>query len=84
MSLDRSVKDPSLDELSEAVKRLEYELESVSAKYPGRMTVLSGYVSVKKKGQIRKSQLLMEVSKVLSAVRGERSAHHAKDRSERK
>lgn len=84
MSLDRSVKDPTLGELSEAVSRLNYEPESVSAKHPGRMMIGSGYVSVQKKPEMKKSQLILEVSKTLSTVRGERTAHHSKDRTDHK
>ena len=84
VSLDRAVKDPTLDELSEAVKRLSFEPESISAKHPARMTSGSGYVSIEKKEGIMKSQIISDVSKTLSGVRGERSTRQTKDKAERK
>ena len=72
--LSRSVKDPTLDELKEAVQRLGYNPEPVTAKYPGRMMIPSGYVSIEKRSSEKKPKVISEVSKVLSAVRGERTA----------
>lgn len=72
--LNKSVKDPTLDELTEATKRLGYDPESVVAKYPGRMMIPSGYVSIEKRINEKKPKVLSEVAKVLSAVRGEHSA----------
>jgi len=72
--LNRSVKDPSLDELTEATKRLGYKPESVVAKYPGRMMIPSGYASIEKRANEKKPKVLSEVAKVLSTVRGERSS----------
>jgi signal recognition particle subunit SRP19 len=71
--LSRSVKDPTLDELSEAVKRLGYNPESVVAKFPARMMIPSGYVSIEKKSGEKKPKILSEVAKVLGTVRGERT-----------
>jgi len=72
--LNRSVKDPSLDELTEAVKRLGYKPESVVAKFPARMMIPSGYVSIEKRTNEKKPAVLSGVAKVLSTVRGERTA----------
>lgn len=72
--LDRSVKDPKLDELVEAARRLGYEPEPESVKHPKRMWAPSGYVSIEKKAQVKKGRVVSEVAKVLSNVRGEKAA----------
>jgi len=72
--LDRSVKDPRLDELAEAVRRLGYDPETSQAKFPPRMMLQSGYVSIEKRPNLKKGEVMDEVSKSLSAVRGERAA----------
>lgn len=72
--LSRSVKDPTLDELEEAAQRLGYKPEPIIAKYPGRMTIPSGYISIEKRSGEKKPKVILEVSKVLSVVRGERTA----------
>jgi len=72
--LNRSVKDPTLEELTEATKRLGYKPESVVAKFPARMMIPSGYVSIEKRSNEKKPKILSEVAKVLSTVRGERTA----------
>jgi signal recognition particle subunit SEC65 len=72
--LNKSVKDPTLDELTEAVKRLGYKPESVVAKFPARMMIPSGYVSIEKRTNEKKPKVLSEVAKILSTVRGERTA----------
>jgi len=72
--LSRSVKDPKLDELVDASKRLGFSPDVQEARHPLRMMVKSGYVSVEKKGNLKKMQLIDQVSKTLSAVRGERTA----------
>jgi len=68
------VKDPKLDELVDASKRLGFTPEAQEARHPLRMMIKSGYVSVEKKGNLRKAQLIEKLSKTLSDVRGERSA----------
>jgi len=73
VALNKSVKDPTLDELTEAVNRLGYKPESVLARYPTRMMIPSGYVSIEKRGNEKKPRVLSEVAKVLSTVRGERT-----------
>jgi signal recognition particle subunit SRP19 len=77
--LNRSVKDPSLEELSEAAKRLGYSPEPVVAKFPMRMSIPSGYLSIEKKVNVTKSQVISEFAKTLSSVRGERAALAEKD-----
>ena len=70
---DKSVKDPILGELVEAVKRAGYSPEEQVAKHPKRMRVQSGYVSIEKRKETNKEAVLREVAKSLSIVRGERS-----------
>ncbi|MHB8566566.1 MAG: signal recognition particle subunit SRP19/SEC65 family protein [Nitrososphaerales archaeon] len=72
--LDRSVKDPKLEELSEAAKRLGYSPEASQAKFPVRMMVFSGYVSIEKRKDLKKEHLIDEIAKTLSTVRGEKTA----------
>jgi signal recognition particle subunit SRP19 len=72
--LDRSVKDPKLDELIEATTALGYSPESSVVKHPKRVSIQSGYVSVEKRSGIKKGALLMEVAKSLSNVRGKRAS----------
>lgn len=76
--LDKSVKDPSLDELAEATRRLGYEPEPQAAKVPSRSYIPSGYVSIEKKTGLKKAQVIAETAKTLSFVRGERTAADAK------
>ena len=79
--LDRSVKEPALDELAEAARRLGYKPDQVTAKVPSRSFLQSGYVSIEKKSGIKKSQVIAEVAKTLSVVRGERTAATAKEQA---
>ena len=74
VALDHSVKDPKLEELAEAAKRLGYSPEPEQARFPTRMSIPSGYVSIEKKKEVRKEKVIEDVSKVLSSVRGEKSA----------
>lgn len=76
---DKSVKDPTLDELTEAAQRLNYEPEPVIAKHPLRMMINSGYISIEKKNTAKKSVVISEVARVLSIVKGERAAAAAKE-----
>ena len=71
--LNKSVKDPTLEELAEAARRLGYSPESSVAKHPARMMIPSGYISVEKKSGEKKPRIIGEVAKVLSMVRGEKS-----------
>jgi signal recognition particle subunit SRP19 len=79
--LNKSVKDPSLEELNEAARRLGYKPEPTPAKLPSRPSQQSGYVSVGKKTGMKKSQVITEVAKTLSAVRGEKTAAAAKEQA---
>lgn len=72
--LSRSVKDPTLDELAEATRRLGYNPEPVNAKFPSRMMIPSGYVSIEKRKEEKKPKVLAEIAKTLATVRGERTA----------
>jgi signal recognition particle subunit SRP19 len=74
ISLDRSVKDPKLSELVEAIKILGYNPQSAVASHPKRMSVQSGIVSIEKREGVKKSAILLEVAKSLSDVRGKRAA----------
>jgi len=76
--LNKSVKDPTLEELSETARRLGYKPVPVVAKYPARMMIPSGFISVEKKAGEKKSRIISEFSKVISVVRGERTAATAK------
>jgi signal recognition particle subunit SRP19 len=71
--LDRSVKDPKLDELVEATTLLGYSPESEALRHPKRISVQSGCVSIEKRSGVKKGALLIEVAKSLSNVRGKRA-----------
>lgn len=71
------MKDPKLDELVEATRRLGYKPEGELSKHPKRMWTQSGYVSVEKKPQLKKGRVISDVAKLLSNVRGEKSAAEA-------
>jgi signal recognition particle subunit SEC65 len=68
------VKDPSVQELEEAARRLGYKPEPCPAKRPNRMAIQSGYVSIEKRANLKKSQVIADMSKTLSNVRGEKAA----------
>jgi signal recognition particle subunit SRP19 len=72
--LDRSVKDPKLDELVEAARRLNYSPEQEVVKHPKRATLQTGYISIEKKNPKKKGTVLLEIAKSLSTVRGEKAA----------
>lgn len=79
--LNKSVKDPTLEELSEAARRLGYKPESVKASVPSRPSQPSGYVSIEKKTGSKKTHAIAEIAKTLSSVRGERTAAIAKEQA---
>lgn len=81
---DRSVKDPTLQELAEAARRTGYSPELVASKHPQRMIVGSGYINVDKKSGLKKSTVIVEVAKHLSNVRGERAIAASKDQAKPK
>jgi signal recognition particle subunit SRP19 len=72
--LDRAVKDPKLEELAEAARRLNYSPEQETVKHPKRATVQTGYISIEKRSQKKKGTVLLELAKSLSNVRGEKAA----------
>jgi len=74
------VKDPTLDELTETARRLGYKPVPVPAKFPSRMMIPSGFVSVEKRAGEKKSKVISEFSKTISTVRGEKTAAAAKKR----
>lgn len=71
--LNKSVKDPTLQELREASTRTGYNAEAFVAKMPSRPFLASGYVSVEKKQGVKKAQTISEIAKALSSIRGERT-----------
>ncbi|MFI5421525.1 MAG: signal recognition particle subunit SRP19/SEC65 family protein [Nitrososphaerales archaeon] len=71
--VSKSVKDPTLDELAESARRLGYKPVPVVAKFPSRMMIPSGFVSVEKKTGEKKSKVISDFSKMMSIVRGERT-----------
>ena len=79
--LDRSVKDPTLEELGEAARRLGFKPEPMPARVPSRPVQQSGYVSIEKKAGMKKTQVISEVAKTLSMVRGEKTAAAAKEQT---
>ena len=81
VSLDRSVKDPTVEELAEAVRRFGSSPEAISAKHPKRMITSTGYVNIAKQHDIKKGLVISEIAKHLSNVRGERTAAAAKEQT---
>ncbi len=79
--LDGAVKDPSLRELAEALRRVGLNPESIEARHPKRMISASGYVSVQKRPNQKKELLIDEVSKTLSAVRGDKASVSASSKN---
>ncbi len=66
--LSSATRSPTIDELTEACRRLNIQPAPRSARYPSSTTRQSGYVSVKKSKP--KHALLLKVARELSAVRG--------------
>ncbi|MDA4130434.1 MAG: hypothetical protein OK457_06655, partial [Thaumarchaeota archaeon] len=64
----------TLDELTETARRLGYKPVAEVAKYPSRMMLPSGFVSIEKRTGEKKSKVISEFSKVIAAVRGEKTA----------
>lgn len=67
--LNMAVRNPSLQELEEAVKRTGYKPQTVEAYHPKRNQTKSGYVSIEKKRV--KIQLIKDLASRLSMIRGE-------------
>ena len=78
--LNKSVKDPTLEELTETARRLGYKPVPATAKFPSRMMIPSGFVSVEKRPGEKKSKVISEFSKMIATVRGEKTAAAAKKR----
>ncbi len=66
--LNRSVKNPTIDELLQAVKQLGYQAEHEKAKHPKRVSQSTYYVSVEK--TVTKSKMIGEIARKLALVRG--------------
>ncbi len=76
MPLHSCVRSPTVEELTEACRRLKLEPEPKQSRYPKNFQQSSGYVSVKKIPT--KMKLLVKVAKELSVVRGERAQNARK------
>ena len=72
--LDHSVKDPKLEELVAAAKKLGLSPEPFPAKFPRRMMLSSGYINIEKKKDVKKEKIIEQIAMSLSSVRGERTA----------
>lgn len=68
--LNSAIRHPSLEELAEAVRRLGYDAEPVTASYPKHSPVKSGYVSFPRTRS--KAKVIKEIAEMLARVRGER------------
>lgn len=66
--LSSATRSPTLEELTDACRRLNLQPVPQSARYPGSPAKQSGYVSVMKSKP--KHALLLKVAKELSVVRG--------------
>jgi signal recognition particle subunit SRP19 len=67
--LNVAVRNPTLEELKEAVRRNGYRAETQDAAHPKRMRSPSGYVSIERKKP--KAQTIREIATLLSSIRGE-------------
>jgi len=74
--VNMATRDPRVDELEEACRRLNLQPSPQVARYPGRSGVESGYVSVKKSKP--KRNLMDKIAKELIVVR---AARQRKERS---
>ena len=83
VSVDKSVKDPTLQELSGAATRLGFHPESAVAKFPNRMMIPSGYISIEKKSPNGKTKVITDLAKSLSTVRGEKSSAPASGKDQK-
>jgi signal recognition particle subunit SRP19 len=66
--LSSATRAPALSELDEACRRLNLQPQPQPARYPSQPSKESGYVSVIKASP--KHELLLKISRELSAVRG--------------
>ena len=75
--INMAVRNPSITELEEAVKRSGYVYESYKAFHPKRMFIRSNYISIKLKKP--KTKIIREIASSLSMIRGEQR-HEAKEK----
>lgn len=68
--LRSAVRDPTLEEIINAAKRLGYTPEPQEGYYPKRSKVKSGYVSLEKKES--KRVIVKKLSSALAQVKGEK------------
>ncbi len=80
--LNSATRSPSMEELSEACRRLNMQPVAQAARYPGSPTRGSGYVSVAKSKP--KHVLVMRIAKELSVVRGAAQRRQAAGRPNQK
>lgn len=74
--LSSAVRDPTLEELTHAIKGLGYAPEPQEGYYPKRCKVKSGYVSLKKKES--KSITIRKLARRLVQVKGEKKQSSGK------
>jgi len=74
--LNSCIRSPTLDELTLACTRLKLEPEAQPARYPGNVSRLSGYVSIRKAS--KKRETVMTIAREVSKLRGERTAEQAR------
>jgi signal recognition particle subunit SEC65 len=80
--LSSATRAPSLQELSEACRRLNLQPEPQAARYPSLPSRDSGYVSVVKANP--KHVLLLKIARELSTVRGLAQKRQAQGQQNRK
>jgi signal recognition particle subunit SRP19 len=66
--LNSCVRSPTLEEVTQACKKLELDPQPQKAFHPKDARRQSGYVSIKKMG--RKQQIIMSIARELSRIRG--------------
>ena len=66
--LNSCVRAPTIEELTQACKKLNLDALPEKAFYPRASRRQSGYVSIKKQGQ--KQQIIMTIARELSRIRG--------------
>lgn len=66
--LNSCVRQPTLEEMAQACKKLNLDAQPEKAFYPRASRRQSGYVSIKKQGQ--KQQIIMTIARELSRIRG--------------
>jgi signal recognition particle subunit SRP19 len=69
VSLSLATKNPTLDELASAARRLGYEPAVQKARRPSRTMKESGYIQIAKKGP--KNGVLVQLARALADVRSQ-------------